>query len=207
MTRTRLQTADGRARATLARAWGLDLPRPYFHLGRVVHASAELGLFRVQPTLLLGHDLTGANALGDWDWGGCAPGAEQAAALAELLAQARTALAGDAATLLVELPGWRGADGRSPFWDALGARFYPGDPTEARARLGEAWPQQLAQLLPRQTVYASFLGEAAERTLGRVAAEAEPWLPVLAAAGFQPSPSLCVDDGGPVWVRRPPPLG
>ena len=44
---------------------GLDLPRYSFHLGRIVHASTELRLFRVQPTLLLGNDHTGESELLD----------------------------------------------------------------------------------------------------------------------------------------------
>ena len=57
----RLALTDGRASLRLVPRLGLRLPRYHFRLGRVVHAAAELGLFRLQTTLLLGNPP-------DWRW-------------------------------------------------------------------------------------------------------------------------------------------
>lgn len=176
---------------------GLDLPRYHLRLGRVVHAAAELQLFRVQTTLLLSNDLTGETELHlSPDTLDPAPAVEAAQR------QAAAAPAQHGSQLVVELPGWRDAAGRSPFWEAFGARFFKGDPAAAEAQLGPAWRTHLAALLPRQLVYLSFLGEAAEACAGRVRADAEPLVQALSALGFEPSGQLRLDDGGPVMRRR-----
>lgn len=202
----RLALPDGSASLRLVPRLGLALPRYHFHIGRVVHAAQELALFRVQTTLLLGNDHTGQSELADVQ---LAPGlgaAQQTAALRALVDAARTLMRerpqdfGDA--LVAELPGWRDAAGASPFWQALGARFYAGDPAEAQARLGDAWRSHLAALLPRQTIYLSFLGTAAEASLARADDRALPALAALRAAGFQPPAHARIDDGGPVLVWR-----
>jgi arginine N-succinyltransferase len=105
---------------------------------------------------------------------------------------------------VAELPGWRDAAGASPVWQALGARFYAGDPAEAQARLGSAWRSHLAALLPRQTIYLSFLGEAAQARLAQPEDAALPALAALRAAGFQPAAHARIDDGGPVLAWRTP---
>jgi arginine/ornithine succinyltransferase subunit-like protein len=183
--------------ARLIPAIGLKLPRYHFRLGRVVHAAAELDLFRVQTTLLLGNDHTGAAELTQLE---ATPDLPQHIAAAQQQVRERPEEFGD--TLICELPGWRDAQGHSPFWQALGARFYPGDPAEAEARLGPDWRSHLAALLPRQTVYLSFLGEAAERHVLDVPDSHKPVLAALLAARFQPPVHARIDDGGPVLAWR-----
>lgn len=197
-----LTLTDGTAALTLVPQLGLQTPRYHFHVGRVVHAARELGLFRVQTTLLLGNDLTGESELA-----GVTP-ALPPEALARLVAAAQQRAAAEPAAfgawLIVELPGWRDDAGHSPFWQALGGRFYRGDPLEAEQRLGADWRSHLAALLPRQSVYLSFLGEAAERRLGAVLPAAQPALEVLTAAGFERAAQVRIDDGGPVLAWRVP---
>lgn len=204
----RLQLADGSASLRLVPRIGLKLPRYHFRLGRVVHAAAEFDLFRVQTTLLLGNDHTGAAELTALQTAPCLSADAQQAALAALIGAAQQQLrerpADFGPALVCELPGWRDAEGRSPFWQALGARFYPGDPAEAEARLGPDWRSHLAALLPRQTVYLSFLGAAAEARVLDVADTHRPALQALRAAGFQPPEHARIDDGGPVLAWRHP---
>ncbi|KQW46310.1 MULTISPECIES: arginine N-succinyltransferase [unclassified Roseateles] len=198
----RLSLDDSNASLLLVPRLGLTLPRYHFRLGRVVHAAAELELFRVQTTLLLGNDHTGHAELTELR---TAPGlgeAAQVAAVSTLIAAAQAQLRERPADfgdwLVAELPGRRDEQGHSPFWQALGARFYPGDPAEAEARLGPDWRSHLAALLPRQTVYLSFLGEEAESRVLDVDDAARPALMALQAAGFLPPVHARIDDGGPV---------
>ena len=198
----RLALADGSAHVHLVRRLGLGLPRYHFRLGRVVHAAAELGLFRVQDTLLLGNDHTGRAELTDLHTEpGLGPD-ERRLALAALIAAAQQCLReqpgefGDG--LVAELHGWRDASGRSPFWQALGARFYAGDPAQAEARLGPDWRSHLAALLPRQTLYLSFLGAEAQARVLDVAPADQPLRQALREAGFNPPEHARIDDGGPV---------
>lgn len=198
----RLALHDGSASLLLVPRLGLTLPRYHFRLGRVVHAAAELGLFRVQTTMLLGNDHTGHAELADLHTAAGLSEADRLAALSQLIAAAQAQLRERPADfgewLVAELPGWRDDAQRSPFWQALGARFYPGDPAEAEARLGPDWRSHLAALLPRQTLYLSFLGAEAERRVLDVNAPARPALAALQAAGFHPPVHVRIDDGGPV---------
>lgn len=185
---------------------GLSLPRYSYHLGQIVHAAAELQLFRVQQTLLLGNDHTGESELADL---ACAPSLDPAAqveALGLLLQEALRRIAarreGFGRRLIVELAGPRDAQGRSPFWQGLGRFFYAGDPDAAQARLGEAWRSHLAALLPRQLLYLSFLSEAAQAAAGQVGAPGLAAAQALRAAGFEFSQHLRIDDGGPLYELR-----
>lgn len=198
----RLALAGGHAHVHLARRLGLRLPRYHFRLGRVVHAAAELGLFRVQDTLLLGNDHTGRAELTGLHTDPGLGSDERRRALAALVAAAQQCLReqpgefGDG--LVVELQGWRDTTGQSPFWRALGARFYAGDPAQAEARLGPDWRSHLAALLPRQTLYLSFLGAEAQARVLDVAPADRPLLQALREAGFNPPEHARIDDGGPV---------
>ncbi|MBV8035394.1 arginine N-succinyltransferase [Roseateles sp.] len=201
----RLALADGSASMRFVPRLGLKLPRYHFHVGRIVHASQELDLFRVQTTLLLGNDLTGSAELSDFQARPDLDDTAQAEAFTRLVSAA-TARADSMAergdSLVAELPGWHDARGQSPFWHALGARFYRGDPATAQLRLGEAWRSHLAALLPRQTIYLSFLGGEAEARLGQPDTSAATIAAALAACGFKASCHVRINDGGPVLRRR-----
>lgn len=197
-----LRLPEGRGGLTLVPRLGTHLPRYHFRLGRVVHAAQELGLFRVQQTLLLGNDHTGETELTGLWLDETLDTAGREAALAALVNGARAWIAEHRAAcgdwLILELPGWRTHEGRSPFWEALGARFHPRDAIAAKARWGAAWCSHLAALLPRQTLYLSFLGDAAQQACGRTDAAHEQLLPALHRLGFLPPLQVRIDDGGPV---------
>ena len=180
---------------------GLDLPRYSYHLGRVVHAAAELNLFSTQPTLMLGNDHTGDSELADL---ACAPGLDfdaQVAALRTLIHAALDRLQ-PCQRVIVELAGPRdAASGQSPFWQGLGRFFYDGDPAQAQARHGDAWRSHLAALLPRQTLYLSFLNEAAQAAVGRVGEVGQPAAQALRECGFAFAQHVRIDDGGPLLER------
>lgn len=209
-----LPDADDRplACARLRRAIGLAQPRYWYHVGCVVHAAPELGLFHRLQTLLLGNDHTGASELADiaWDRQGL-DGPEQAAVLGALLRQllqrVATQPARYAGTLIVELPGPRADDGSSPFWQGLGRHFYDGDPLAAARRFGPAWRSHAAALMPRQPVYTAFLAPAAQAAVAQVAPQARPLADALRQAGLRDGHHIAIDDGGPVFelALQPPP--
>ena len=178
---------------------GLDLPRYSYHLGRVVHAAAELNLFSTQPTLMLGNDHTGDSELADL---ACAPGLgfdAQVAALRRLIQAALQRLA-PGQRVIVELAGPRdAATGQSPFWQGLGRYFYEGDPVLAQAQHGDAWRSHLAALLPRQTLYLSFLSAAAQAAVGQVGEAGLAAAQALKDCGFAFAQHVRVDDGGAVF--------
>ncbi|WP_310385573.1 arginine N-succinyltransferase [Roseateles sp.] len=185
---------------------GLQMPRYSYHVGRVVHAAVELGLYRSQTTLLLGNDHSAESELADMAY---APGLSDAAKInaqvrliqaALQRVQAQPARFGE--RLIVELAGPRDQSGDAPFWQGLGAHFYVGDPAAAQTKFGDAWRSHLAALLPRQTLYLSFLSECAQAAMGKVGDNGQPAAQALAACGFGFSQHVRIDDGGPVWERR-----
>lgn len=178
---------------------GLTRARHSFHLGRVVHAAAELGLHQVRRTLQLGQDATGEAEISGLLDAGAPPEALQAlldAALADLATQR----VNEGALVVVELPGERDAAGRSPFWEGLVRHFAAGaDARQLAQRFGPAFTSHLGLLLPRQSIHAAFLPEATQQQLGRPAWS--PWLTVLQQAGFSDWQHCRIDDGGPLWAR------
>jgi arginine N-succinyltransferase len=188
----------------LRRAIGLALPRHWYHVGCVVHAAAELGLVHRMHTLQLGNDLTGATELADVAWDRQALDLPASATvLSGLLGAALQRVANDraghAARLIVELPGLRDAQGRSPFWDGLGRHFYDGDPATAATRFGPDWRSHVAALLPRQPVYTDFLCDAAQAAVAQVDPAARVLMDLLWQAGLRYAHHVCIDDGGPVF--------
>ncbi len=187
----------------LRRHIGQPVPRGWFRLGWAVHASAELGLYRRQRTLLLGHDLTGADELCGFGCAATLPAAEAGpawTALVQAAMQARQpATAGqEAAPCIAELPGPSDAEGAAPVWQALGRHFHGQDLHTLRRQLGSEGLHHLAALMPRHVVYASLLPAAAQAAFGQVHRAALPLKAALLQAGFGAREHITVTDGGPV---------
>ncbi len=185
---------------------GLALPRYSYHVGRVVHAAAELGLLRAQTTLLLGNDHSGESELADLACAPALPAQTQLNCLTLLIEAAMQRIQAQPQRfgefLIVELGGLLDGAGHAPFWQGLGAHFYAGDPLAAQLKYGDAWRSHLAALLPRQTLYLSFINDAAQAAMGRCGASSAVAAEALRASGFGFSQHVRIDDGGPVWERR-----
>jgi arginine N-succinyltransferase len=207
---TRLACIDG-AGATIASAdleasIGLDVPRYWYRIGCMVLAAPELRLFHRQRTLLLGNDHTGAAELRAIEVDPRLDAGERVLAIRRLARAAllRLRIAGQGSgapepALIVELPGSRAHDGRSPFWSALGAHFYEGDPAIAAERLGSDWRSHVATLLPREPLLVSFLAPAAQDVLGRPAPASQTAVDALRAEGLRDGRYVTIDDGGPIY--------
>jgi arginine N-succinyltransferase len=194
------------ASAELDAAIGLEVPRYWYQVGCMVLAAPELRLFHRQRTLLLCNDHTGAAELRALSIAGGVDAAQGIAAVRTLVRAAllrlRAAGQGPGApepALLVELPGVRADDGASPFWRALGAHFYEGDPAAAAQRLGPDWRSHAAALLPHEPLLASFLSADAQEALGRHATAAALAAEALRAEGLRGGRYVTIDDGGPVY--------
>lgn len=181
---------------------GVDTPRYWFYVGQVAYRADALPLGRRDRVLLLGNDYTGARALDAIrmreDAGEEALDALLAGSLAllrELPEDPRHPLA---ARTIVELPGLT-VDGRSPFWDGLGARFYTRalPARDAAERLpAEA---QVASLLPRQPVVVSLLAPAVQQAIGEIDVASAALAQGLVRHGFQRGLHVNACDGGPVF--------
>ncbi|MCE2657330.1 MAG: arginine N-succinyltransferase [Rubrivivax sp.] len=201
------------ARLSLARRIGWRTPHAWYRLGWAVHSSPELQLFGRQRTLLLGHDLTGADALGGW---ALAPALREASAEAQEGAQEVWSALLDAAWLalaaadtptapcIAELPGLADDDGQSPFWRGLGQHFHHHGLAASRQQHGAAFDSLVAELLPRHLVYASFLSPAAQAAMGQCASSALPLRRALQQRGFCWRQHITVTDGGAVMEWEAP---
>jgi arginine N-succinyltransferase len=190
----------------LQRRIGIDQPRYWYHMGCVVHAAAELGLFQRERTLLLGNDLTGAFELSELHFDNTQLTlAEQTQFLRQLLHVALAIFAQElpapqsAEKVIFALPGLRDASGNAPFWEGLGRHFYPGDVAAAQARFGSAWLTHVAALLPRHPLVVSLLTQAAQAAIGEADTQTQPLRAALANNGFRAGQHVTLFDAGPVF--------
>ncbi len=182
---------------------GLCRPRHWFHVGCVVHAVPELGLYSRQSTLQLGNDHTGACELADPAHDPSRDIDEQAGAWRALLQAARAhhrdrQAAGPSGRLIAGLPGLRDGQGGSPFWRGLGGHFLEAEPWDVLRRHGPEGRAHLAALLPRQPLYCSFLSAPAQAAVAQADPQARVWMAVLTDAGLRYSHHIDIVDGGPV---------
>ena len=198
---------------------GLAQPRYWYHVGSVVHAAPDLGLFHRQQTLLLGNDHTGCTELSDICTSSQQLAASQQSMLTRLLIKAAllrvqqdslgpqnetrmqsAAMAqASADRVIVGLPGLSDCAGVAPFWQGLGRHFYTGDVRLAQARFGEAWLSHVAALLPRHPLVASLLDESAQAAIGAMHADANLLCEVLIEAGMRAGEHVSLYDAGPVY--------
>ena len=164
----------------------------------VVHASAALGVSQRMHTLHLCHDLTGATLLTSFYLD---PDYEDGPA-AQLLSRARLlfirAHAGRfSERIAAESPGITDSTGQSPFWDAVGRRFFGMDYPQAEVIVGGRSKAFIADLMPPSPIYVTLLPEAAQWALGQLHPVGELPFSVLQDEGFDADTYVDIFDGGP----------
>lgn len=164
----------------------------------VVHASTALGVSQRMHTLHLCHDLTGTTLLTSFY---LEPDYEQGPA-AQLLSRARLLfIRGNAARfserIAAESPGITDVAGQSPFWDAVGRRFFGMAYPEAEAIIGGRSRACIADLMPPSPIYVALLPEAAQWALGQLHPVGELPFSVLQDEGFDADTYVDIFDGGP----------
>lgn len=91
------------------------------------------------------------------------------------------------------------ANGRSPFWEALGRKFFQMDFLEAERVIEGARNRTLiVELMPHYPVYVPLLPGDAQAAMGQVHAEGELPFQILSDEGFQPDEYIDIFDGGPI---------
>lgn len=97
---------------------------------------------------------------------------------------------------MAEIRGWTDKDGRSPFWDAVGAKFFQMDYRMADERSARDH-RFISDLMPRYPIYASLLPEEARGVIARPHPDAEPALALLKSQGFHYNNVIDIFDAGP----------
>ncbi len=182
---------------------GAEWPFYSYKIGTLSQTSRELGRTFALPFLSLVTDHDGASEVGglflhpDLRTGG----------LGRLLARSRylfiaqhRARFGD--KMLAELRGVLDDDGNSPFWDALGRRFFGMSFPEADSFNAINGSQFIADLMPKHPIYTALLSDEARAVIGQPHPKGRAALAMLEAEGFTYDNYVDIFDGGPTVTAR-----
>ncbi|MCC4115810.1 arginine N-succinyltransferase [Aromatoleum toluclasticum] len=170
----------------------------------IIHASPELGVNHRMYALTLSHDLSGFTLLRP----PLVARGERRAAVERALLRAALAFIAEhparfAEDLIAPLPGMIDDDGESPFWSAVGSKFFGVSYREAeRLALGKD-RSFMAELMPHHPIYVPLLPEWAQNVLGQTRADYMSTYGLLIDEGFEAERYVDVFDGGPTFnVKR-----
>jgi len=179
-----------------------EIGRPFgffsYHLDKVIHHSAVTQFNMEVQVLNLSNAYTGTTEIGTL---AVAPDVRGSGA-GRLLARARYMLMASfphlfADYVIAEMRGWQNDDGSSPFWSAVGEKFFEVDfPTADKmsAIKGAEW---FAALLPKNPLYLRMLPTEAQDCVGKAHATSAIALQMLLDEGFRFENFVDVFDAGP----------
>lgn len=101
--------------------------------------------------------------------------------------------------IIAEMRGMVNEKGHSPFWDAVGAKFFKVDFATADAMYMKN-KRFIEELLPKHPIMANILPEEAQFVIGKVNPETEPAKRILEQEGFKFSGLVGIFDPGPVLI-------
>lgn len=179
-------------------ACGLDEPFYNYRVGTTVHASRELKIYNLTPTLYLSNDYTGTSVLcslylaPDFRAGGAG----------HLLSRSRFMLMAQfpqrfAPKVIAEMRGVSDDNGRSPFWEGLGRHFFSIDYGRAEHLVGMGNKAFIAELMPKHAIYTVLLTPEARAVIGKVHSQTVPALHLLERENFRMQGYIDIFDGGP----------
>ncbi|ODC04362.1 arginine N-succinyltransferase [Terasakiispira papahanaumokuakeensis] len=182
---------------------GFDQPFYNYRVGKLTQASPQIGIRQQVDLLFISNDHTGDAEV-------CSlfllPQARHAR-VGQLLSRARMLFLAQFADrfpsrVLAEMRGHFTDEGRSPFWEALGAHFFPMAFDEADYLTGQGKKGFIAELMPRYPIYTAFLPQSARDCIGQVHAHTRPALAMLEKEGFRYEGYIDIFDGGPTMECR-----
>lgn len=179
-------------------AVGMDSPWYHYRIGKVVHASRELEIHNQFNTLYLCNDYTGCTEI-------CTLYLDEQHRHENngpLLSKSRFLFIAAqpecfAEKVIAEMRGFSDDDGRSPFWEGLGRRFFTIDFSTADYLTGSGNKSFIAELMPKYSMYIHLLPEEAQAVIGRVHKNTEPARRMLESEGFRFEDYVDIFDAGP----------
>lgn len=200
--------ATGRIVGTTAVKAGIGLSEPYYsyRLSTVVHASRELGVHKVIPTLYLTNDYTGCAEIGSL----YLHPEYRRSGNGRLLSKCRFLFLAEFAEhfpqkVVAEMRGVIDKHGRSPFWEALGRHFFSMEFSRADYLTGTRGKTFIAELMPRNPIYVPLLGPEAQAVIGRVHDHTRAARNFLQEEGFHYEGYVDIFDAGPsleAWISQ-----
>ncbi|MDX3774700.1 arginine N-succinyltransferase [Chromatiaceae bacterium AAb-1] len=189
--------------SALEAAVGLDDAFYHYHLGKVVHSSRSLGVYKTIELLTLCNDYTGASEL-------CTlflrePWRKQHNG--RLLSKIRFLFMAEFAgrfsdRVIAEMRGISDANGNSPFWQWLQEHFFSVDFPTADYLTGIGQKVFIAELMPKYPIYVSLLSKRAQAAIGQVHEKTRPALALLQSEGFSHRGYVDIFDAGPTVEAR-----
>ena len=198
-----IETGQIRGTCQIFGAVGTDRPFFSYLISTLTQKSEELGRIFRNQTLNLTTDLEGSSEVG----GLFLHPQERAGGLGMLLARSRYLFIkqhrprfGD--TVLAELRGVMDQAGHSPFWDAIGGRFFGMSFPEADEFNAVHGTQFIADLFPKTPIYVSMLPEGARAVIGQPHPTGRAALKMLENENFVWDGYVDIFDGGPTVTSR-----
>lgn len=170
----------------------------HYHLGKVVHASRELGVHNSVEILTFCNDYTGVSEI-------CTLFLQDKARkglAGRLLSKFRFLFMAQhkhrfANTVIAEMRGVSDENGRSPFWEWLEAHFFSVDFPTADYLTGIGNKIFIAELMPKYPIYVNLLSKDAQASIGKVHEKTRPALHLLEQEGFRCRGYVDIFDAGP----------
>jgi len=179
-------------------AVGLNDPWYNYRVGTLVHASKELNVYNALPTLFLSNDHTGSSELCtlflDPAWRNGSNGYLLSKSRFLFMAAFRDRFNDK---VVAEMRGVIDESGYSPFWEALGKRFFSMAFSRADYLCGTGQKAFIAELMPKHPIYTDFLPPEARAVIGKVHPQTAPARAVLEKEGFRYRDYIDIFDGGP----------
>ena len=197
------ETGEVRGTGQLFTRVGQNWPFYSYRLATLTQHSQELERTVRAELLSLVTDLEGSSEVG----GLFLHPSERAGGLGLLLARSRYLFIashrprfGD--RILAELRGIIDERGGSPFWDAIGGKFFGMSFQEADEFNAIHGNQFIADLMPKHPVYVAMLPEEARRVIGLPHPSGRAAMRMLENEGFSYDGYVDIFDGGPTMIAR-----
>ena len=197
------ETGEVRGTSQLFTRVGQSWPFYSYRLATLTQHSQELERTVRAELLSLVTDLEGSSEVG----GLFLHPSERAGGLGMLLARSRYLFIashrprfGD--RILAELRGIIDERGGSPFWDAIGGKFFGMSFQEADEFNAIHGNQFIADLMPKHPVYVAMLPEEARRVIGLPHPSGRAAMRMLENEGFSYDGYVDIFDGGPTMIAR-----
>jgi arginine N-succinyltransferase len=179
-------------------AVGLSEPWYHYRVGTMVHASRELNIHHQFKTLYLCNDYTGCSEV-------CTLYLQpdhRHSQNGSLLSKSRFLFMAEqpqrfSKRVIAEMRGYSDEQGRSPFWEGLGRKFFAMDYSEADYLTGSGNKVFIAELMPKYSIYIHLLPDEAQEVIGKVHANTEPARALLESEGFRFENYVDIFDAGP----------
>jgi arginine N-succinyltransferase len=189
--------------SSIVAAAGYAEPFYVFRNDALIHASRELHVNRKIHALTMSHELTGKSRLAGFYLDPAVTGD----ASAHLLSRARMMyVAANRRRFTPEvfslLLGVTDEAGTSPFWEAVGRKFFARDFAEVEKISGGRSRTFIAEVMPSYPLYVPLLPEAAQRVLGEPNAKSLLAYDIHLEEGFEPDRFVDIFDAGPVLTAQ-----